>query len=91
MAVRVRCGMWGAMLVLAVGGGPAVGYACSVCGGSAMGTDPGAGFNVSLLFLMAMPYVVVGAIGGWLLYTHRRASGRRRRAVQELASVLKGE
>lgn len=46
--------------------------ACSVCGGSALGTDPGTGFNSSILFLLAMPYVVVGAIAGWLIYTYRR-------------------
>ena len=50
---------------------PAAGHACSVCGGAAMGTDAGTGFNTSLFFLIAMPYVVVGAIAGWLLYRYR--------------------
>ncbi len=67
---------------------PAVGHACSVCGGAAMGTDAGTGFNTSLFFLIAMPYVVVGAIAGWLLYRYWRASGRRRRApAQHLTSL----
>jgi LPXTG-motif cell wall-anchored protein len=67
---------------------PAAGHACSVCGGAAMGTDPGTGFNTSLFFLIAMPYLVVGAIAGWLLYRYRRASGRRKMAPsQQLTSL----
>lgn len=57
--------------------GPGIADACSVCGGFAMGTDPGAGFNWSILFLLGMPYAVVGAIAGWLVYTHRRTFGPR--------------
>jgi hypothetical protein len=53
-----------------------------------MGTDAGTGFNTSLFFLIAMPYVVVGAIAGWLLYRYRRASRQRRRApAQHLTSL----
>jgi Na+/proline symporter len=59
---------------------PAAGHACSVCGGAAMGTDPGNGFNTSIAFLLAMPYVVVGVIAAWLLYRYRRASRQRRMA-----------
>jgi copper transport protein len=36
------------------------------------------GFHWSTLFLMAMPYVIVGSLGGWLLYMHRRAKRQRR-------------
>ncbi len=68
-----------AVLVLGIGAivmlSPWTAQACSVCGGSALGTDPGTGFNSSILFLLAMPYVVVGAIGGWLIYTYRRGVG----------------
>lgn len=42
-----------------------------------MGTDPGVGFNTSILFLLAVPYVVVGVIAGWLIYRYRRGSGHR--------------
>jgi len=31
------------------------------------------GFHWSTVFLMAMPYVVVGSLGGWLVYKFRRA------------------
>lgn len=62
----------------AVGLSPVAVQACSVCGGSAIGTDPGSGFNSSILFLLTMPYAVVGAIAGWLIYSYWRASGNRR-------------
>lgn len=67
---------------------PAAGHACSVCGGASMGTDAGTGFNTSLFFLIAMPYVVVGAIAGWLLHRYRRDSRQQRRApAQHLTSL----
>jgi hypothetical protein len=45
------------------------------------GTDPLAhGINTSVLFMVSMPFAVVGVIGGWLVYTYRRAGrvGRER-------------
>ncbi|MGH7832894.1 MAG: hypothetical protein ACREQK_04565 [Candidatus Binatia bacterium] len=48
--------------------------ACAVCltGGA---NDPVQdAFNWSVLFLMAAPYTIVGSIGGWLFYLHRRPS-----------------
>jgi hypothetical protein len=36
-------------------------------------TDPTAhAFNVSTLFLMAMPYTIVGTVGAWIYLTSRR-------------------
>ncbi len=35
----------------------------------------GHAFNWSILFLITAPYVIVGAIGGWLFYRYRRGSG----------------
>jgi len=32
------------------------------------------GFNWSILFLMAMPFTVVGIIGGGVFYTYKRAN-----------------
>lgn len=32
------------------------------------------GFNWSILFLMAMPFTVVGLIGGSVFYTYKRAN-----------------
>jgi hypothetical protein len=53
---------------------PAVVLACAVClaGDGTQGPISDA-FNSSVLFLMAMPYVVVGSIGGWLFYLYRCA------------------
>jgi hypothetical protein len=77
VSVFGRC----AIFVLGTSGGlvvsPYIAQACSVCGGSAMGTDPGTGFNTSIFFLISMPYVLVGAIAGWLVYKHWRPSSRR--------------
>jgi hypothetical protein len=45
------------------------------------GSDPLAhGMNTSVLFMVSMPFAVVGVIGGWLIYTYRRAGriGRER-------------
>ena len=47
-------------------------WACAVClgGESDSLTD---GFNASVLFLMATPYLVVGSIVGGLIFNYRRA------------------
>ena len=54
-------------------------YACAVCVTGA--GDPTAdAFNWSVLFLMAMPYLVVGSIAGGLFYTYRRTAAKREQA-----------
>ena len=56
---------------------PSIVNACSVCLTGA--NDPTAdAFNWSVLFLMAMPYTVVGSIAGWLFYSYRRSVARQR-------------
>jgi hypothetical protein len=52
---------------------------CAMCATYLSGaTDPRAyGFKVSIMFLMAMPFVVVGSAGGWILWMHRRSRVRR--------------
>jgi hypothetical protein len=38
------------------------------------GHDPRAdAFKISIMFLMAMPFVVVATAGGWIVWMHRRA------------------
>jgi hypothetical protein len=51
-------------------------WACAVCLGGENDslTD---GFNASVLFLMTMPYLVVGSIVGGLIFTYRRALKKR--------------
>lgn len=51
---------------------PAVAHACAVCVGSSAEDQ---GYFWGVLFLMAMPFLVTGAVGGWLLYHHRRTRG----------------
>jgi hypothetical protein len=55
---------------------PLAAHACAVCVNGA--GDPTAdAFNWSVLFLMAMPYLVVGSIAGGLFYTYRRTAAKR--------------
>ncbi|MFQ5989472.1 MAG: hypothetical protein ACE5K9_06120 [Candidatus Methylomirabilales bacterium] len=75
---------WAVVVLTIVGAavvGPVTALACSVCGGNAIGTDPGAGFNSSILFLLSMPYAVFGVIAGWLIYRYWRGSGHRRKST----------
>lgn len=55
---------------------PALSHACSVCWGA---DDALAhGLNVSILFLMSMPFLIGGSIVGVLWIAQRQAKGRRR-------------
>ena len=57
---------------------PIAAHACAVCLTGAGTNDPVAdAFNSSVLFLMAMPYAVVGSIAGWLFYNYRRELKKR--------------
>jgi hypothetical protein len=54
---------------------PAAAWACAVCRGA---DDPlGRGLNVSILFLMSMPFLIGGSIIGVLFVAQKRAQGRR--------------
>jgi hypothetical protein len=65
---------------------PAGAQACAMCG-SALSNDPlGRAFSWSILFMMAVPYTVIGAAGAWLYYMHRRAPGRPRGDVIDLVA-----
>lgn len=75
---------------------PVVAAACAVCLTGASADDPTASaFNWSVMFLIMMPYSVVGSIAGWLFYSHWRAvknrGGLKRRGpVLRLAWINKG-
>jgi hypothetical protein len=64
-------------VVLAVVGtalvSPAVAEACAVCLTGAQNDPTANAFNWSILFLMAMPYAILGSIGGWFFYVYKRA------------------
>lgn len=50
---------------------PVAAQACAVCWGSSQDHS----FTWAILFLMAMPFTIVGVIGGWLVYRYRHRSG----------------
>lgn len=47
---------------------PTAAYACAVCGGAEDN-----GYFWGVLFLMSMPFAIGSFVGGWLLYSYRRA------------------
>lgn len=51
---------------------PAVAQACAVCVGSSADDH---GYFWGVLFLMAMPFLLGGSIGGWILYHYQRTRG----------------
>jgi hypothetical protein len=57
-------------------------FACAVCLGGA-GDSVTEGYNASVLFLMATPYLVVASIVGGLIFTYRRALKRNEKAGEE--------
>jgi hypothetical protein len=62
------------LLLGAALGLPELAQACAVCVGSD-GSDPVVdAFKWSVLFMMATPYAVFGAIGGWIYYRYRRSA-----------------
>jgi hypothetical protein len=67
-----------AVAVLAFVPADALAQGCAMCRTTLDGaTDPLVGaLNTSVLFMMAMPYVLVGSIGGWIfLSVWRRQTG----------------
>lgn len=53
---------------------PVVAQACAVCWGSSADDPFSRGLYWGILFLMAMPFTIVGSIGGWLIYRYRHPS-----------------
>jgi hypothetical protein len=58
---------------------PATSWACAVCFGGD-GDPLTEGFNASVLFLMATPYLVVGSIVGGLIFHYRRTLKQREKS-----------
>ena len=66
---------------------PATSYACSVCWGA---DDALAhGLNVSIVFLMSMPFLIGGSIVGVLFVAQRQHKGRRRSIFGSLIPMQK--
>ena len=57
---------------------PVAGQACPLCVESLKGSELGRGFNTSVLFLLAMPFALVGSIGGGLFFYARQHSLRQK-------------
>lgn len=65
---------------------PATVWACAVCLTGA--NDPSAdGYNASVLFLMATPYLVMASIVGALVLAYRRALKKRAQAEAREAEM----
>lgn len=61
--------------LLAVSAVPSLARACAVCWGGEDALTQA--FNTSILFLMAMPFVIGGSIMGVLFMAQKRARGQR--------------
>lgn len=76
-----------AAIMVAAGVLPTLSYACSVCWGA---DDALAhGLNVSILFLMSMPFLIGGSIVGVLLVAQRQHKDRRRSIFGSLIPMQK--
>ena len=76
-----------AAAVLAAALLPALSHACSVCWGADDGLAHG--LNVSILFLMSMPFLIGGSIVGVLWVAQRQHKDRRRSIFGSLIPMQK--
>jgi hypothetical protein len=61
----------------------AMAQGCAMCKTYLSANDPRAeGMRVSILFLMSMPFALVGSVGGWIVWMYRR--GRSRQGASRL-------
>ena len=67
--------------------------ACPLCVEALEGSELGRGFNTSILFLLMMPFALVGSIGGGLFFYARRhsRSGQKQHMYVKANSNMKGE
>ena len=87
MQMRRRLKRAAVAALMAVGLLPALSHACSVCWGA---DDALAhGLNVSVLFMMSMPFAIGGSIVGVLFVTQRQRKGRRRSVFGSLIPMQK--
>ena len=80
MSVRIIRGLLATGVLIVIS--PALAAACAVCGLDSLADPITRGFSGSILFLMGMPFAVVGVIGGGLFYMNRRALTRRNFEIQ---------
>jgi hypothetical protein len=87
MSVRGRLRRVSVAVVLSIGAcaavvsvpEPSTAQGCAMCATymSALDQQKAEGFRVSMLFLMAMPFVAVGSAGGWIVWMYWRSRPRR--------------
>ena len=66
-------------------------HACPLCVEAVKGSELGRGFNTSVLFLLAMPFALVGSIGGGLFFYarwHSRSSQKQHSHVTANSNVI---
>jgi len=68
---------------------PVASSACPGC--NALNNSLGRAFNPSVLFMMAMPFAVVGSIAGGLFYAYRRAQKQMNKSEQHSDKILPSE
>ena len=87
---RVRRNLAATALVLFGSASRALAQSCAMCAASFGPNDPTSrAISWSILFLMAAPYTIVITAAGILFYMRRRAPGRRRAAIIDLAKAAR--
>ena len=62
-----------ALLIVALAPAESLAQGCAMCATYLDGRDSRSdAFKTSILFLMSMPFLVVGTVGGWILWMYRR-------------------
>jgi hypothetical protein len=87
---HVRYGAVAAIVFLCISGAAsqALAQSCAMCAASFGPDDPvQRAFSWSILFMMAAPYTIFGSIAAWLFFSYRRAPGRRRARIIDLARL----
>jgi hypothetical protein len=87
---NIRRSLAATALVLLGTTGHALAQSCAMCAASFGPNDPTSrAISWSILFLMAAPYTIVLTAAGILFYMSRRAPGRRRAAIIDLAKAAR--
>ena len=87
---RVRRSLAATALLLLGTASRALAQSCAMCAASFGPNDPTSrAISWSILFLMAAPYTIVFTVAGVMFYMYRRAPGRRRAAIIDLARAAR--
>jgi len=79
-----------AIAALALATAPALAQGCAMCGTSVGAGDPlGRGLAYSIAFMLAVPNLLVGTIGGWIYYVYRRAARAGRTAPESAVGPMR--